>query len=121
MLPFVLFAMLNLRPLLISSSLARLLRTSGCTIAAFGGLAGFTQEIKRKVISKWMRPPPGSYKLNVDSFAFGKPRLAGMEGAIRDHEGFIKGVFSTPIGIEDSNYLEFLAIKEGLFFFFSSP
>ncbi|EOY22726.1 Uncharacterized protein TCM_014810 [Theobroma cacao] len=79
------------------------------------------RKCKRKVTSKWRRPPPGSFKLNIDGSALGKPGPAGIRGAIRDHEGFIKGVFSTPIGTEDSNYAEFLAIKEGLSLFFSSP
>ncbi|EOY24975.1 Uncharacterized protein TCM_016423 [Theobroma cacao] len=36
-------------------------------------------------------------------------------------EGFIKGVFSSPIGIGDSNYAQFLTIKKGLSLFPSSP
>ncbi|EOY23626.1 Uncharacterized protein TCM_015462 [Theobroma cacao] len=42
-----------------------------------------------------------------------RPGSAGKGGVIRDHEGFIKGIFSHHIGIEDSNYAELLAIKEG--------
>ncbi|EOY15823.1 Uncharacterized protein TCM_034780 [Theobroma cacao] len=80
-----------------------------------------SRKCKTKVVCSWMRPPTGSFKLNVDGSALGKPGPTGIRGAIRDHESFIKGVFSTPIGMEDSNYAEFLAIKEGLSFFFSSP
>lgn len=46
-------------------------------------------------------------------FALGKPALAGIKGVIRDHDGFIKGAFSSPIGIEDSNFIDILAIKDG--------
>ncbi|EOY12351.1 Uncharacterized protein TCM_030880 [Theobroma cacao] len=71
--------------------------------------------------TNWSTPPPGTLKLNTDGIAKGKPGPAGIGGVIRDHHGFIQGTFSKNIGIEDSNFSEFYAIRDGISFFFSSP
>ncbi|EOY20081.1 Uncharacterized protein TCM_045479 [Theobroma cacao] len=69
----------------------------------------------------WSRQPPRFIKLNVDGSALGKPGPAGIGDALRDHEGFIRGISSHPIGPEDSNYAELIAIKKGISFFLSTP
>ncbi|EOX94670.1 Uncharacterized protein TCM_004284 [Theobroma cacao] len=69
------------------------------------------KKCKAKPVNKWTRPPLGSFKLNVDGSTFGKLGPIGIGGVIRDHDSFIKGVFSFPIGIEDSNFVEFFAIN----------
>ncbi|EOY08885.1 Uncharacterized protein TCM_024158 [Theobroma cacao] len=71
--------------------------------------------------TNWSTPPPRTLKLNTDGVAKGKPRLAGNEGVIRDHHGFIRETFSENIGIQDSNFVKFYAIREGISLFFSSP
>ena len=68
----------------------------------------------------WICPPLGLMRLNVDGSAMGKPGAAALGGVLCDHVGAFKGVFSKSIGIEDSNFVEFMAIKEGLSLFSSS-
>ena len=53
-------------------------------------------------------------KLNVDSSALGKPSDTFIGGVLCNHVGIFKRVFSKSIDIEDSNFAEFMAIKEGL-------
>ena len=59
-------------------------------------------------------------KLNVDGSALGKPGTIAISGVLRDHVGIFKGVFFKSIGIKNSNFAKFMAIKEGLLFFSSS-
>ena len=65
-------------------------------------------------------PPFGPMKLNVDSSALGKPSATTIDGVLRDHVGIFKRVFPKSIGIENSNFVEFMAIEEGLSLFYSS-
>ena len=55
-------------------------------------------------------PPSGFLKLNVDGSAFGKPGLARIGRALRDDRGWIITMFSKPIGIQESNKAELMAI-----------
>ncbi|XP_011008504.1 PREDICTED: uncharacterized protein LOC105113854 [Populus euphratica] len=47
-------------------------------------------------------------KWNVDGSSIGKPRLAGIGGALHNHKGLVLGFFSAPVGIKDSNEAELL-------------
>ncbi|EOY19776.1 Uncharacterized protein TCM_045115 [Theobroma cacao] len=80
-----------------------------------------TKRKNQRMATNWSTPPPGTLKLNTDGAAKGKPGPVGIGGVIRNHHGFIWGTFSENIGIEDSNFAEFYAIREGISFFFSSP
>ncbi|XP_017979659.1 PREDICTED: uncharacterized protein LOC108662698 [Theobroma cacao] len=80
-----------------------------------------TKRKNQRMAANWSTPPPETLKLNTDGAAKGKPGPAGIGGVIRDHHGFILGTFSENIGIENSNFAEFYAIREGTSFFFSSP
>ncbi|WRX23016.1 Ribonuclease H domain - like 10 [Theobroma cacao] len=72
-------------------------------------------------MGSWVKGNWRTLKLNTDGVAKGKPGLAGNEGVIRDHHGFIRETFSENIGIQDSNFVKFYAIREGISLFFSSP
>ncbi|EOY05520.1 Uncharacterized protein TCM_020504 [Theobroma cacao] len=70
----------------------------------------------------WLRAcDEGTLKFNVDGSARRKPRPAGCGGALRNSEGFLVGVFFGPLGVQDSNFAEIMAIKHALHLFSFSP
>ncbi|XVF62072.1 hypothetical protein PTKIN_Ptkin08bG0187700 [Pterospermum kingtungense] len=95
-----------------------------------GGMVEFLQNIEcirlpcrvptRRIETRWICPQMGCLKFNVDGSAKGKPRLAGIGGVLRDHEGNVKIQFMKSIGLADSNLAELLAIKEAFLIFASS-
>ncbi|XVF30358.1 hypothetical protein REPUB_Repub16aG0050400 [Reevesia pubescens] len=75
---------------------------------------------KQRMASVWEVPPPGFVKFNVDGFALGNPGPAGIGGVLCNDAGDILLMFSKPIGIEDSNIVEFLAVVEAFSIFAES-
>jgi ribonuclease HI len=63
-------------------------------------------------------PSSGVLKFNVDGSSKGKPGHAGMGGILRDSNGHVICVFSSYLGILDSNAAELLAICRALQVFF---
>ena len=59
-------------------------------------------------------------KLNINGSAMGKPDVVAIGGVLRDHVDIFRGVFFKSIGIKDSNFKKFMAIKEGFSLFSSS-
>lgn len=55
-----------------------------------------------------------SFKFNVDRVSRGKLGPAGIGGVLHDEEGEIKLFFSEPVGIKDSNEVEFPGIRKAL-------
>lgn len=47
---------------------------------------------------KWMKPTPGSFKLNVDGSSLGNPSRMGAEGIIRDDKGNLTWAFAKELG-----------------------
>ncbi|OMO53991.1 reverse transcriptase [Corchorus capsularis] len=70
--------------------------------------------------SMWSKPLKGCLKFNVDGSAYGKPGPAGIGGILRDEAGNSLVVFSKSIGVADSNYAEFVAIREAFIIFSAS-
>ncbi|EOY03646.1 Uncharacterized protein TCM_018741 [Theobroma cacao] len=81
--------------------------------------SGNKPKFKKK--ATWTPPPLDSLTLNAGGLTRGKPGLAGIEGVLRDHNNYIRGTFFHHIGIEDSNFVEFQAIHQGIVFFLASP
>ncbi|XVF28552.1 hypothetical protein REPUB_Repub15cG0039600 [Reevesia pubescens] len=74
-----------------------------------------------RAITNWSPPPKGFVKFNVDGSTINKPGLAGIGGVLHDEIGVRLLVFSKAIGIEDSNEVEFITIKEAFSVFVSLP
>ncbi|KAK3175707.1 hypothetical protein Dsin_032594, partial [Dipteronia sinensis] len=60
----------------------------------------------------WTPPSCRGLKFNVDGFALGKPRPAGIRGVLRDSSGKVLCMFSKFIGVYDSNSVEIIAIHQ---------
>ncbi|XVE68928.1 hypothetical protein DITRI_Ditri09bG0109300 [Diplodiscus trichospermus] len=56
-----------------------------------------------RVGGDWLRPQQAFVKFNVDGSSLGKPGQAGIGGILREHTAKWLIVFSTAIGIYDSN------------------
>lgn len=67
---------------------------------------------KKKVV-KWVVPPLGSCKFNVDGEARGKPDPAGIGGVLHDDRGRMLTAFSESVGSMESNETELWAIWFG--------
>ena len=65
-------------------------------------------------IIRWMVPPMGYVKLNVDGSSLGNPGDAGGGGLIRDSEGRLLYGFSTFYGWQTNMSAEAMALLEGL-------
>ncbi|XP_022769485.1 uncharacterized protein LOC111312959 [Durio zibethinus] len=59
-------------------------------------------------------PSEGFLNFNVDGAARGKPGQSGCGGVPRNEEGQVVALFSGPLGIQDSNIAELMAIKMAL-------
>lgn len=62
----------------------------------------------------WSPPPIGRFKWNVDGSSLGKPKLSGIGGALRNHQGHLLGIFSLPVGTLDSNIAELRAVVKAI-------
>ncbi|KAK3231753.1 hypothetical protein Dsin_003634 [Dipteronia sinensis] len=51
----------------------------------------------------WIHPSFGAWKFNLDGSARGKPGPSGIGGVIRDFRVQVLGLFSSFVGIQDSN------------------
>lgn len=62
----------------------------------------------------WNCPPVGGLKLNFDGAYRGNPRMAGIGGVIRNHEGEIIHIYSRTLDEGTNNEMEFAALEHGL-------
>ncbi|XVF05081.1 hypothetical protein REPUB_Repub05bG0140500 [Reevesia pubescens] len=58
----------------------------------------------------WSPLDHGSWKFNVDGSSLGKPGPLGYGGVFRDANSNIMAIFSSPLGVLDSNVAELLVI-----------
>ncbi|KAL4313065.1 hypothetical protein GQ457_01G024130 [Hibiscus cannabinus] len=63
-----------------------------------------------RVRLEWTPLTVGVWKFNVDGFAQRKLGLADCSGVLRDSESRILSLFSSPLGVFDSNVAELRAI-----------
>lgn len=49
----------------------------------------------------WVKPPPGMLKLNVDGASKGNPGRSGGGGGLRDSQGNVINLHSTPSLVAD--------------------
>ncbi|KAK3218870.1 hypothetical protein Dsin_012840 [Dipteronia sinensis] len=68
--------------------------------------------LKRTSPVGWSPPPLSSLKFNVDGSSRGNHGPAGIEGVLRDSSGEILCLFSTAVGLCDSNTTEIRAIHK---------
>ncbi|KAK2654891.1 hypothetical protein Ddye_014747 [Dipteronia dyeriana] len=65
---------------------------------------------KRKVLRPWSPPNDHDLVFNVDGSSMGNPGSAGIGGVLRDANGKVLCLFSSSVGLVDSNLAEVLAI-----------
>ncbi|KAK6289370.1 hypothetical protein POUND7_000911 [Theobroma cacao] len=66
------------------------------------------------------RPNDGWIKFNIDSASRGNPRESSIGGVLKDDEEAIKIMFTKPIGVNEVNMTEVLAIREAFKLFSTS-
>ncbi|EOX99287.1 Uncharacterized protein TCM_007917 [Theobroma cacao] len=62
----------------------------------------------------------GKYRLNVDGSTRDKLGPTGCDGVLEDSSSYVIGIFFSPLEIQDSSYVELMAIKHALLLFASS-
>ena len=99
-----------------SRSQHSLVFTSIQAATEFHFLARTTKRTSVRVpqLVKWQASPYPFCKLNTDGSAVDNPRLAGVGGVLRDHQGRWLTRFSTRMGITSNNLAELEAIRQGL-------
>ncbi|KAK3199619.1 hypothetical protein Dsin_023034 [Dipteronia sinensis] len=60
----------------------------------------------------WVHLPVGALKFNIDGSTRGKPRTVVIRGVLRDCRGQVLGIFSSYVGLQDSNTTKILAIHK---------
>ncbi|KAA3482877.1 14.7 kDa ribonuclease H-like protein [Gossypium australe] len=83
-------------------------------LAGFGVLQQVTHPSNNV---SWTRLVGNMVKFNVDGSTQDKPRPTGCGNVLRDEEGKIRGMFSSLLGVLDSNLAKLLAIKTALHLF----
>ena len=63
---------------------------------------------------RWLKPPPGWTKLNIDGSVFGSPMKAGGGGVLRCNDGEWVADFMRKLGNMSSTVFELWALKDGL-------
>ncbi|XP_073037198.1 uncharacterized protein [Primulina eburnea] len=78
---------------------------------------GFFVDLRRvhkMAIVRWLRPPVGCFKLNVDGSSRGSPGASTVGGVVRDSSGQVLVSFSEFIGVGTNIRAELWAIWRGL-------
>ncbi|XP_073154233.1 uncharacterized protein [Henckelia pumila] len=82
---------------------------------SMGISVGF-QRTKKTAVVRWLRPPPGFFKLNVDGSSRGNPGESSVGGVVRDSSGHTLGFFSEFIGPGSNVRAELWAVWRGVLF-----
>ncbi|XP_073133701.1 uncharacterized protein [Henckelia pumila] len=82
---------------------------------SMGISVGF-QRTQKTVIVRWLKPPPGFFKLNVDGSSKGNPGESSVGGLVRDSSGRTLGFFSEFIGPGSNVRAELWAVWRGVLF-----
>ncbi|XP_075503965.1 uncharacterized protein LOC142541291 [Primulina tabacum] len=72
------------------------------------------QRTHRLAIVRWLCPPPGCFKLNVDGSSRGNPGESSVGGVVRDSSGRVVLSFSEFIGVGTNVRAELWAVWRGL-------
>ncbi|XP_073139140.1 uncharacterized protein [Henckelia pumila] len=80
------------------------------------GISVRLQRTQKTAIVRWLRPPPGFFKLNVDGSSRGNPGESSVGGVVRDSSGRTLGFFSEFIGTGSNVRAELWAIWRGVLF-----
>ncbi|XP_073139125.1 uncharacterized protein [Henckelia pumila] len=78
------------------------------------GISVGLQRIHKTAIVRWLRPPPGSFKLNVDGSSRGNPGELFVGGVVRDSSGRVLAFFSEFIGLGSNVRAELWEIWRGI-------
>ncbi|XP_073051345.1 uncharacterized protein [Primulina eburnea] len=72
------------------------------------------RRVHKMAIVRWLRPPVGCFKLNVDGSSRGSPGASTIGGVVRDSSGQVLVSFSEFIGVGTNIRAELWAIWRGL-------
>ncbi|XP_073262649.1 uncharacterized protein [Populus alba] len=78
------------------------------------GLVRWTNSTNHRAVVVWSPPMTNCFKWNVDGSSLGKPGPSGIGGVLRNHHGILLGIFSSPVGILDSNVAELKAVVKAI-------
>ncbi|XP_073139138.1 uncharacterized protein [Henckelia pumila] len=78
------------------------------------GISVGLQRIHKTAIVRWLRPPPGSFKINVDGSLRGNPGESSVGGFVRDSSGMVLAIFSEFIGLGSNVRAELWANWRGI-------
>ena len=79
------------------------------------------KQLKRSKVADWLPPAADVLKFNVDGSSRGKPGPSGIGGVLRDMYGKVICLFSSFIGVLDSNVAELMAIKKAVELCWATP
>ncbi|XP_073129053.1 uncharacterized protein [Henckelia pumila] len=78
------------------------------------GISVGLQRTHKTAIVHWLRPPPGSFKLNVDGSSRGNPGESSVGGVVWDSSGRVLAFFSEFIGLGSNVRAELWAVWRGI-------
>ena len=78
------------------------------------GLVRWTNSTNHRAVVVWSPPMTNCFKWNVDGSSLGKPGPSGIGGVLQNHHGILLGIFSSPVGILDSNVAELKAVVKAI-------
>ncbi|XP_073149154.1 uncharacterized protein [Henckelia pumila] len=78
------------------------------------GISVGLQRIHKTAIVRWLRPPPGSFKLNVYGSSRGNPSESSVGGVVRDSSGRVLAFFSEFISLGSNVRAKLWAIWRGI-------
>ncbi|XP_073051335.1 uncharacterized protein [Primulina eburnea] len=81
------------------------------------GVSVILRPVLKMTIVRWLRPPPGVFKLNVDGSSRGSPGDSSVGGVVRDSSGRVALSFSEFIGVGTNVRAELWAVWRGLLLF----
>lgn len=78
------------------------------------GISVVNQRPMKVQVVRWLRPPSGRLKLNLDGSCRGNPSIGGGGGILWNHEGSLVFAFSSFFGSCTNNKVELRAVVEGI-------
>ena len=73
--------------------------------------------LAKSIVLKWVPPPQGWFKVNVDGAIFKKTNKAGIGVVVRDSQGWVLAALTEKVdGIQDVEVIEALAIRRAIRF-----
>ncbi|MQM13529.1 hypothetical protein Taro_046455 [Colocasia esculenta] len=107
-------SMLSIRAICISAKFQKIPQSWLATLRQYNSGNGNMNAMVPKIV-RWLTPPPGRLKLNVDGAFKMTANEAGGGGILRDHKGNMVCAFANPYHeLKTSLHAEALALRDGL-------